>query len=91
LRSELKVKGVAGDFSVNGVPSAFLLDTDGKVVWYGHPVVDKPSLPERIEEITFPQPLARSASRRLVIVVLRALSREWSLGFGWIPGRTQTM
>ena len=29
---------VEGAFSVRGVPTAILLDTDGKIVWYGHPV-----------------------------------------------------
>jgi thiol-disulfide isomerase/thioredoxin len=38
-------------FTVGGVPTAILLDTDGKIVWYGHPVVDEPPLHERIEQL----------------------------------------
>ncbi len=57
-RSESEARSnVERAFSVSGVPTAILLDTDGKIVWYGHPVDDEPPLHERIEQL-----LARSTA-----------------------------
>jgi thiol-disulfide isomerase/thioredoxin len=45
------VNGYMVAFGQNGIPTAFVVDANGKVVWYGHPAYPKDSLDEVIGEV----------------------------------------